>query len=58
MTGGSGILTLYIPYKDSGTVFISVHAKENNTIFSLSVEIENMATIIRKSKVCIVQPCV
>ena len=43
MTGGSGNLTLYIPYKDSGRVFIAVVAQKPNTTFSLSVEMENVA---------------
>ena len=41
MTSGSGNLTLYIPYQDSGTVFVSVLAKKPNTTFLIKTETGN-----------------
>ena len=48
MTGGSGNLTLYIPFKESGTVYISALVKKPNTTFLLNVETGNVATRLSK----------
>ena len=42
MTGGSGNLTLYIPYQDSGIVFVSVLAKKLSTTFLIKTETGNV----------------
>ena len=42
MTGGSGKLTLYIPYQGSGTVFVSVLAKKPNTTSLIKMEPRNV----------------
>ena len=42
MTGGSGNLTLYIPYQGSGTVFVSVLAKKPSTTFLIKTETGNV----------------
>ena len=44
MTGGSGNLTLYIPYKESEMVYISALVKKPNTTFLLNVEKGKVAT--------------
>ena len=57
MTGGSGILTLYIPFKESETVYISALAKKPNTTFLLNVEIGDVATTLSKFTTKIIWCC-